>query len=945
VQDAQHTRELQDDEERVSKRPRSGMSNDTDASKPSPAASQGTDNLKRTTAVLLATELRRRKNTGLASLSDSEKDAFLNDARKTIEAVRTDPTFESIKDNTKMLCILTENVKAKSNANVYKAALFAAHYGRLRNEFNALHGFMQSHTRTGLQDLSVLKGPIDRFHQYLDEDKMWRHITAHLNLMTDTFRAIREKVRSANNIQHRTLLIAKIDRIESWLTPFDDSDCAAAHSPDPLENIIKENVEMRRNIADIEAHHRQELLKRDRELVNVNLRLKHTLAIEKQKKQDSSATDCLKAEIDREKSDRLASQKRLKDDVAALITKHKTQVAELANIYEKKLEKTWQEREENEKRKMEQEVAKLRNEEEKSHEEKLAKRTELLTKAKKRNTGIQHLLARQQDGTLALTKETEIPSKQQCLAGLTDLWQSKGVSISQMLPHELMNDHDFALEFEVEVLVVARVFMLTLPLWGFEPHELLGTGWSPSAMYRLQCGLVPYHSDTPLSTLSVAVCDIYRMLQQAVIDMNANQIQAINCVQHGAPSAWVNDAANSQGQPLHPQDVSRTPTVTITQATPPVPCRVMESWRDDRSAVLAPMNTSQSYEPDTVYQPQEVSSSHLAPNTIRIDNEKRKVICYNLANTGLCSYGDTCRYSHDVASTQDAQTPNAPTQNSLSVSEDIDMTDHQERKKCKGICNNFLNTGVCSYGDRCRYIHDFAGTQATSHTRLITSAPEDIDMNDVPANICADKRAAIPCNNISRFGSCKRHNCPYLHPSGTAVSAPDAPYQLHQAPSFAFESQQSKKACRNERNGGRCKRSNCGFTHQYPHGANNQIAMADTFDDIYQGSQVGFKATLGEPKSNPVKSCWNERDHGQCTKPNCKFTHLFSHAGGDHGYASSNTRNGRNNNIAPPTVPALVSRMTFPDHQPTNLQMARSQSLIDGARDYRGDPGWRRVMA
>jgi hypothetical protein len=49
-------------------------------------------------------------------------------------------------------------------------------------------------------------------------------------------------------------------------------------------------------------------------------------------------------------------------------------------------------------------------------------------------------------------------------------------------------------------------------------------------MHRLKCGLVPYHHDTPLSSMSVAVVDICRMLQQAVDDRKAERVSAVRFV-------------------------------------------------------------------------------------------------------------------------------------------------------------------------------------------------------------------------------------------------------------------------------------------------------------------------------------------------------------------------------------------------------------------------------
>jgi hypothetical protein len=695
--------------------------------------------------VFLATELRRRKERGFAPLSDSEKTAFLNNARQTIEKIGTGSSFEHIKDDTKMLRMLTQDAKVEADHDLYTAALFTVHYGRIRTELDALDAFMQSRTRIHPEDLKALKGSIDRLHLYLDRDKVWRHITAHLNFRIDTLRTIRDKLRSAETLQHRTILIAKIDCIERLLTPPEDGDDEATIRTGPLEDALQQNQEMQKNITETEAHHKQELIKKDRELVNMNLRLKHALSNTEGKNQDSYAMEHLKSEIVHEKKARLTVEKLLKDEIAALNTKHKKQVEDLAIIYEKKFEHTWRARREDEKRKIEDEAAKLRDIEKSLFETKIARRNELLARAKQRNMGIQHLLNRQQDGTLALTKETEIPSKQECLDGLTDLWKSKGALISQVLPHELMIDHDFALEFEVEIMVTARVFMLALQLWSFGTQELLETHWSLTAIHRLKCGLIPYHSDNPLATLSIAVCDIHRVLEQAVADTTANQMTVINCGQPVASFAGSKNDANSWGRPLQPLSIQQPPSILVSQPTPPAPSVFMDTWQNEDSAL--PMehestNTYQGYVPNTVYHPQDASSFAFPPLPLQQGREKRKDICHNMAKKGTCSFGDRCKFSHDIASVQDAHGPELQAPNVTGAVQDMSMIDHQGMAMKKGICHNMAKKGSCSFGDRCKFSHDIAPIQAISHPNPTT---QDIEMTDLPPNPRVDKRSATLC--------------------------------------------------------------------------------------------------------------------------------------------------------------------------------------------------------
>jgi hypothetical protein len=945
-QTALYACKAQEDDERPCKKHRSArIDANTEASISDPPPHHSTCRMRDAADMFLATELRRRKDKGFAPLSDSEKVAFLNNARQMIEKIGTGASFDNIKDNTKTLHMLTQNAKTKADHDLYTAALFAAHYGRIRTELDALDASMQSRISISPENLNALKGSIDRLYQCLHQDKMWRHITAHLKFRTDTLRTIRDEVRSAETLQHRTILIAKINCIERLLMPEENDDYDATLHTDPLADALQQNQEMQKTIANTEAHHKQELIRRDRELLNMNLRLKHASLNSKAKDQDASVTEHLIADINHEKKARLDVEKRLKNEIVTINTKHKRQVTDLAIIYEKKFKQAWRAREE-ENRKIEDDAVKLSNKDKSLLETKLARRNELLVKAKKRNMGIQHLLNRQQDGTLALTKETEIPSKQQCLDGLTNLWGSKGALISQVLPHELMNDRDFALEFEVEITVTARVFMLALQLWGFKTEELLGTHWSPTAICRLKYGLVPYHSDTPLTTLSVAICNIHEILQQAVMNMNAGSMLATNCSQ---PVAWIagaNDDAKSCDQSVQPPSVQQPPSIAVTQPTPPAPSVIMDTWQDENSPV--PMehgstNAYQGYVPDTVYQSHEASSFGFAP-PVQQGREKRRGICHNLAKRGLCSFGDRCKFSHNIDSLQDAHRPELQAQSITTAPQDISMIDQQCIAMRKSVCYSMAKKGFCSFGDRCRFSHDIVSVQATPHTE---SASQDINMTDGRPGPRVDKRAAMPCNNIEKFGSCRRPSCPYLHPTGTHIgAAPPVPgnvFQARKAPIFtdALPNAPLGKACFLEAVSGQCKSLSCAHAHKHPHGPTNEMTMADAGLETYQGSQVGG------PKLKSAKPCYYERDNGQCTRTNCKFTHIHTgkagRTGGNAGYNQRGVNpSARNNDSAAGLRSSMTLDQLIRANEPPR-GTKKMKGVGNGKRNHMKQQQWKNV--
>jgi hypothetical protein len=613
---------------------------------------------------------------------------------------------------------------------------------------------------------------------------------------------------------------------------------------DTYESFFKENSESRKTIAEIESRHREELIKRDREIVNVNLQLQH----EKQKKQDSSAIHNLKVQIEREKKARHAAEKRLEGDVAALKSQHKTKVAELSDLYEKKFSESWKRREDKEKRQAEIAAAKLRDEEEKLQQTKLAKREKLEAKAKQLNDGILQLINRERDGTLALTQDSEILSQNACLDGLVDLWKSNGTTLCSILPHRLMNDLDYALEFEVEVIITARVYMLNLQLRGFEPKELLGTNWSPSAIDRFKNGLVPYHYDTELSDMSVAVCNIHQILQQAVAGMRASQLTIATCEQHFAPPAGSDNATSPQSLAIQPLFTPDLPTFKVTQPTPLIPPLNTKTWQVDSS--VAPMNRNttgyQAYVPDTIHQPPPATPSFgftpppVQPPPAQPPRDEQKRICLNMSKKGFCRFGNNCKFSHDVPVPQPASHLQPPPQHGPTSSKDIDMT-------------------------------------------------------DLPANAHVKKRAAKPCNNVGKFGVCKKADCPYMHPPGKhmGAAAPAAgptnnTWQPNQPLIFGEKSVGiPARPCWNEQNGKRCTMNSCTFSHQFPHGANNEMPMTDAGDSTFEGIIAGFSANPN-PNPPPVGQCFNERDRGRCNKLICKFVHTLPHGPLNTGYAASN---------------------------------------------------------
>lgn len=418
----------------------------------------------------------------------------------------------------------------------------------------------------------------------------------------------------------------------------------------------------------------------------------------------------------------------------------------------------------------------------------MQRRNDLLATLQKHNRGIRSLEIREKDGTLAFTKEQEVPSKQQCLDGLAAIWIAKSEALSCMMPHELLADLDAALQFEVDI-VAARIFMLTPQYWGTTFQEVLQTGWSWTVLHRLNCGLVPYGLDTPLSTLSVAVGAICDMLQRAVMcaqsvgkhSWRASQAEpntATRASQQSTDSGYTYGQVSSAG----------LPALSFTEESPPpLNARSTDSTYVEEDALGAETRRL-SHPPDAV--PMQGAYIDGPAFTSSAGDSSAAKPCYNLANTGFCKFGNKCKFSHDVAAGQ-------------------------------GIAVN----------------------------------------NDGYAAARVDKRTTMPCNNFKKFSSCRKVNCPYMHPPGTHI----VDYLENVITLDDLQSQpQANRQCRNEQSNGLCMKSHCRFDHQFPHGVGTtQLDQPSSSSENLQNQQM----------TQTAKQCWNERDKGRCIKHNCIFAH------------------------------------------------------------------------
>lgn len=622
-------------------------------------------------------------------------------------------------------------------------------------------------------------------------------------------------------------------------------------------------------ISDMKVRHRKELARKDKELVAIQMDLQH------------------------QRSARMALEKQHKVELAVLARKHKDDMEAAADIATKRVDDEWDLRERAEKVRLGRELSGKSAAQAKIEGAKKQRRNELLTTLQEHNRGIRSLETRQKDGTLAFTKEEEVPSKEQCLDGLASIWTVISEWLSRILPHELIADRDVALGLEVDV-VAARVFMLTLQFWGASAQEVLRTGWSWTVLHRLNCGLVPYCVDTPLTTLSVAVGAICDILQKAVMDTQnvgkhdvANNAGGIDWTA-GQTMTNVTAPGSQQrsdfGHPMQPDPHFKLPSLNFTEASPPLNVQSANSAYAEEDPFEAEIRRL-SHLPDAgpMRGASYVDGLDFAPPTVSASVAKP---CYNMANTGFCKFGDNCKFSHDVA----------------------------------------------------------AGQGSTYNKDNLTN----LDGQAASARI--DKRATMPCNNIKKFGSCRKANCPFMYPPGLHIStgSADPPTFENQQPQ-----QQPNRPCRNEQNNGSCMRPNCRWEHQFPHGSDNANRHGNN-DGNFQDQDT----------TQASKQCWNERDKGRCIKSNCHFAHHLPHGptGANtpqqHGFGQRqqqqqqqqvNRRNGNGNgDRTQRALAAFMKKMDSPRDRSGGLgqlsqgHMASFQNVVAGLQGGGGDGGGRR---
>lgn len=100
----------------------------------------------------------------------------------------------------------------------------------------------------------------------------------------------------------------------------------------------------------------------------------------------------------------------------------------------------------------------------------------------------------------------------------------------------------------------------------------------------------------------------------------------------------------------------------------------------------------------------------VVPSRPRSKDHSSRMLCSYFVRTGLCKFGESCRYSHDLE-----------TASSERVARIKDT--QSERKVRREVCAYFQQFGQCKYGAQCRYLHDRGDPMPSSKKSVPGSDP------------------------------------------------------------------------------------------------------------------------------------------------------------------------------------------------------------------------------
>ncbi|KAH7069939.1 hypothetical protein BKA63DRAFT_519849 [Paraphoma chrysanthemicola] len=747
-----------------------------------------------------------------------------------------------------MLRLIARDSEADEERLHYLAAMFTANHTRVRIELGNINQYVQHRKTLDAKHLELLIGTIARLHEYLMHGTAWHGIMPFLGLDCNALARARTLMSASVTLKDKSELVAKLHDIETRLRP-DTTLNFAPHIPSLRHN---KDHELRQSLAKTEKAHKDILAEKDRIISDLESRLEQEQQVQKEQAADLERKKLAMKykegaynQLEQSHKEKLKELTEANDrNFAALKDKHEAATAAMKAKYEeqmkhrnerleKELDAQWQtklDKDATVRRQAEEEkrqatraadaaTAKLAQE---NDSKRLAKREELNERLKQYQNTIQSITDRLRDGTPAPVDEGNFLSTLNCLENLSTIWKSKSATIIEMKPHMLWNDRDLALEFEVDTLSKAHLYMMTLVYRKCDANELLGTNWNHAAMLRLRHGLEPYHENSALSSLSKTVVAMCNILHQALVERHTLQITGA-AVSHGdnlaasfgsststQPSILSQNFGSSIGTQATNAAASLAPSFQVKAASPLEAdthfTPAMPSSDDSLQPVVGfnsapPVMSQISLVEDTMSVDGEAYQTELAsiaqqqdcltsrgnvPSDTPRGSQGNAQPCLNMARTGNCRFGASCRFSHDPQVLQ--QAPVAST---------------ADTRNQRSACNRLVDGKPCRNGPRCKFSHD---EQVVQQARL--------------------DRAQTQCPNVARWNWCSTQDCAYLHDPGEHVSigrdangTPDnfnslvAAQPANNNIPIPVPDRRATQQCHYEDRDGRCPRSHCAYLH------------------------------------------------------------------------------------------------------------------------------------
>jgi len=178
---------------------------------------------------------------------------------------------------------------------------------------------------------------------------------------------------------------------------------------------------------------------------------------------------------------------------------------------------------------------------------------------------------------------------------------------------------------------------------------------------------------------------------------------------------------------------------------------------------------------------------------------KATQVCYAFRDEGSCQYGDNCRFSHELKENVEKRAPRVPQPRKAAPAPAAEgerrarapRAPRKPRDESAPVntsadrleCHDFKETGSCSYGTNCRFLHTGSETRGSRRKgaevcyslrdegacRFGDGCRYSHDLSAAPAGGERQAKKKDECFNFRENGTCHYGDqCRYAHVSATA---------------------------------------------------------------------------------------------------------------------------------------------------------------------------------